>query len=178
MNKAFKIILFFLLINNPLFGQEFDLQKDNVEYLIKLDSTKKVTNKILLIKEKILRDKIFIPDSCISISKTTGYKFRYSFLCNKWKNKSGKDCGKKILHYIFYKKGKEMMQLEETLKPNSTQILDFLNENNIDKIVNFDPKMSTIFGSIGEETNTIVIYTNDRTLKKIIKKYRKQKNVG
>ena len=71
-----------------------------------------------------------------------------------------------------------MMQLEETLKPNSTQILDFLNENNIDKIVNFDPKMSTIFGSIGEETNTIVIYTNDRTLKKIIKKYRKQKNVG
>jgi hypothetical protein len=177
MNKVFTII-FILLIYNPLFGQELDLQKDNIEYLVKLDSTKNVSNKIVLIKEKLLRDKTFIPDSCISICNIAGNKFRYSSLCNKWKNQSGKECGKKILHYIFYKKGKEMIQLEETINPNSKQILDILNENNIEKIVNFDPKMSTIFGSSGDGTNTIVIYTNDKTVKKIIKKYRKQKNVG
>jgi hypothetical protein len=178
MNKTFTIILFFLFIYNPLFGQEFDLQKDNSEYLMKFDSSKNVSDKIDLIKEKLLRDKIFIPDSCISICNIEGYKFRYSSLCNKWKNQNGKECGKKILHYIFYKKGKEMIQLEETINPNSTQILDILNENNIDKIVNFDSKMSAIFGSNAEGTNTIVIYTNDKTIKRIIKEFRKIKNGG
>ena len=177
MNKVFTF-LFIFLICNSLLGQEFDLQKDNLEYLVKLDSTKSISNKIVLIKEKLLRDKIFIPDSCISVSKIAGYKYRSSFLCNKWKSQSGKECGKKILHYIFYEKGKEMIQLEETVNPNCIQILDFLNELNIDKILNFDPKMSTIFGSSGEGTNTIVIYTNDYAIKKIIKKNRKHRNGG
>ena len=177
MNKAFTII-FILLIYNPLFGQEFDLQKDNSEYLVKFDSTKEVSDKIDLIKEKLLRDKIFIPDLCISICNIEGYKFKFSSLCNKWKTQSGKECGKKILHYIFYKKGKEMIQLEEAINPNSIQILNILNEKNIDKIINFDSKMSAIFGSNAKETNTIVIYTNDRTIKRIIKEFRKLKNSG
>jgi hypothetical protein len=177
MNKAFKII-FILLIYNPLFGQEFDLQKDNSEYLIKFDSTKDITDKIDLIKGKLLRDKIFIPDLCISTCNIEGYKFKFSSLCNKWKSQSGKECGKKILHYIFYKKGKEMIQLEEAINPNSLQILDILSKKNIDKIINFDSKMSAVFGSNAEGTNTIVIYTNDRTIKKIIKEFRKLKNGG
>jgi hypothetical protein len=176
MNNTFTIILFLLSIYNPLFGQEIDLQKDNTEYLVKFDSTKNVSIKINLIKEKLLREKIFIPDSCVSISKMSGNEFKYTYFCNRWKNQSGKDCGKKILHYIFYKKGKEMIQLDETINPNSIRILDFLNEQNIDKIINFDSKMSTIFGSNADGTNTIIIYTNDRTIKRIIKEFRKQKN--
>lgn len=176
MNKTFRIILFLLSINNSLFGQEIELQKDNAEYLIKFDSTKNFSIKINLIKEKLLRDKIFIPDSCISICKMSGNELKYTYFCNKWKNQSGKECGKKILHYIFYKKGKEMIQLDETINPNSNKILDFLNDQNIDKIINFDLKMSALFGSNAGETNTIIIYTNDKTIKRRIKEYRKHKN--
>lgn len=176
MIKTFTIILFLLSIYNPLFGQEIDLQKDNTEYLVKFDSTKSVSIKINLIKEKLLRDKIFIPDSCISINKMSGYELKYTYFCNRWKNQSGKECGKKILHYIFYKKGKEMIQLDETINPNSNKILDFLNDQNIDKIMNFDSKMSAVFGSNADGTNSIIIYTDDKTIKKVIKDYRKYKN--
>jgi hypothetical protein len=176
MNKSFTIILFLLSIYNPFFGQEIDLQKDNAEYLVKFDSTKNGSIKINLIKEKLLRDKIFIPDSCISICKMSGNEFKYTYFCNRWKNQSGKECGKKILHYIFYKKGKEMLQLDEAINPNSFKILDSLNDQNIDKIMNFDSKMSAVFGSNAEGTNTIIIYTNDKTIKRIIKEYQKYKN--
>ncbi len=176
MNNTFIIILFLLLIYNPLFGQEIDLQKDNNEYLIKFDSAKNVSVKINLIKEKLLRDKIFIPDSCVSICKMSGNEFKYTYFCNQWKTQSGKECGKKILHYVFYKKGKEMIQLDETINPNSNKILDFLNEQNIDKIINFDSKMSAVFGNNADGTNTIIIYTNDSSIKRIIKEFRKQKD--
>jgi hypothetical protein len=176
MNKTFTIILFLLSIYNSLFGQEIDLQQDNTEYLINFDSTKNGYIKLNLIREKLLRDKIFIPDSCVSISKMSGNEFKHTYFCNRWKNQSGKECGKKILHYIFYKNGNEMFQLNESTNPNSKRILDLLNEQNIDKIINFDSKMSTIFGNNADGTNSIVIYTNDRKIKRIIKEFRKQKN--
>ncbi|MCU0350366.1 MAG: hypothetical protein MUF43_05980 [Flavobacterium sp.] len=176
MNKKKIIIFFFFLIYNSLLGQEIDLQKDNAEYLLKFESIKNFSSKKNLIKEKLLRDKVFIPDSCISINKIQGNQIKYTYFCNKWKSQSGKKCGKKILHFIFYKKGKEMIQLDETINPNSNKILDLLNDKNIDNIMNFDSKMSAIFGSNADETNTIIIYTNDKSIKKIIREYRKNKN--
>ena len=171
----FICLLSVLLFCNKSFGQECDLQKDNKNYLLNLNYSNSVSNKIIIIKEKLLRDRFLIPDSTYSVCVVGKHEFKYSALTNKWKNQYGNDCGKKILHYIFYKKGKDMIELDETLFPNNIQILEFLNQENVDKILNLDSNESkTLFGERGFETNAIIIYTNDKEIEKKILERRKK----
>ena len=147
------------------------MQQDNKEYLFQFDATNRIPEKLILIKEKLIRDKVVFPDSCRSTSKISEYKFVKTFLCNQWKYSNGEVSGKKILHFVFYKKGKLILQLDDFLYPVNSKIIEYLNQTNTYKIEKFDEDFTTaLFGTYGKDTNSIVIYTDDKKIKKLIKK--------
>lgn len=169
MQKYLKI--FFLLICFKAYSQECQLKKDNDDYLLKLDESDDKTFKINLIKEKVLRDRNYIPVQDTTVCNLQSDKFKYLMFYNEWKNKAGQNCGKKILNYVFYNKGKEMFEIDEVLYPGSMKILDYLNEKNVEKIINLNADYSSaLFGERGAETSAIVIYTNDKMIKRFILK--------
>jgi hypothetical protein len=168
MRFSFLILAYFVW--NFSFCQDFNLQADNKAYIASLDSCRSIATKLKLIKEKVLRDTVFIAKPTLMGCKTGGYSFSYTMFSNKWVDKNGTDAGKKILHVIFYKKGRKMMYLERKIEPNCLKILEQLNEKNIDDIKIFNAKESVIFGEIGSEMSSVVIYTTDRKVKKLIEK--------
>lgn len=175
MNKHLKFLII-LLITINCYSQECELQNNNVAYLLKFETMTNSSEKIQMIKEKLIYDKIFIPDLTTTKCNIEGHTFMYKNFHNKWKNENGENCGKKILHYVFYKKGKEMAKLDELLEPENSEILNYLNQKNIEKILVFDTNYSkTLFGENGVDTKSIVIYTNDKNIKKLITNIRRNK---
>ncbi len=172
------LTIFFLFICFKVYTQECQLRKDNDDYLLKLDESKDKTFKINLIKEKVLRDKNYIPIQDTTACNLQNDRFKYLMFYNEWKNEAGEKCGKKILNYVFYNKGKAMFEIDEVLYPGSMKILDYLNEKNVEKIINLNAEYSrALFGERGAETSAIVIYTDDKVIKRfILKESKKTKN--
>lgn len=171
-----RVFIFILscLVCNISFCQDFDLQDDNQKYIAALDSCKSISAKINLIRDKVKRDRVLIAVPDYYGCKMAGHSFNYTSFSNNWKDKNGNKVGKKIIHAIFYKKGKMMLYLEERINPNCFEIFNFLTDKNIDKITIFTTGESgAIFGGIGSETRSVVIYTNDRKIKKLIKRLSK-----
>lgn len=172
----YKLIVAIVLICFKVFAQDCELKKENAFFLKKFRAEKSVSEKLLLISEKLDEDLKYFPDSITTSCTFGGNKFVYHWESNRWKDASGNSCGKKILFYIFYKKGQYIFELNESLYPKSKAVLGFLNEKNINKIEVFEPDFSkALFGARGEEIELIVIYTDDKEIKKIINHFISQK---
>jgi hypothetical protein len=143
--------------------EKCSLEKDNFEYVLKIKNENSLTNKLELITNKIYRDTIYKPDS-------TYFKKR-GYFDNEYLDNLNKKCGKKVLHFVFYKKGKKTVQIDPLLLKENQNIFENMNLSNIEKIYYFekDGQAQSIFGTIASE-GVIVIYTNDRKIKKLINK--------
>ena len=160
-------------------AQNSELQEENLTLLEKFKIAQTVSEKLLLISEKLNADLKYMPDSISTYCNIGGNRFEYKWEVNHWRDSKGKPCGKKILFYIFYKKGKYMLELNESHYPDRKNILGYLNEKNVDKILILEAKYSRVlFGTRGDEIESIVVYSDDKKIKKNIEQIIKKENDG
>lgn len=164
-----KLILFFLLFISAIYSQNdnssnCNLQSENKLWKSQFKNSKSKSEKIELIKAKIISDSIyrkFKPRVVTSHSKT---------VFNKYVDVNDNDCGCKILFVLIYKKNNFLI-LDLNNKPELSKIIRELNASNITEIeFSFDIEISqSLYGENGK-CGFIHLTTKNRKIKKTIKK--------
>ncbi len=170
----FTLVIFLLTIHQGFSQQNLEkcsLEKDNHEFVLKLKNENSLANKLELITNKIYRDTIYKPDS-------TSFKNR-GYFYNEYRDSLNKKCGKKVLLFVFYKKGKKKVQIDPLLFKENQIIFENMNVSTIERIYYFEKngQSQAIFGTVASE-GVVVIYTNERKIKKLINKIKTSANSG
>lgn len=143
--------------------EKCDLEKRNSIWLEEINREKNDSIRILKIKEKINSDTIYKR----AIDKNL--IIRDSFLNFENVDSNGNLCGTKILFILYYKKRKSIyLNLEQN--PEYKEIVENLNVRNVNVyILNPTSGATAIYGVRGS-SGAVVLKTNDKNLKKLIKK--------
>lgn len=139
-----------------------DLEQKNAEWLASILKENNEFNKIYLIKKKIEADTIYPP---AIRKKITIHDSSLNF---EVKDKHENLCGIKILFILEYGKRKNI-KLDLYKNPGHKIILQNINSNNVASWILDKTAGLAIYGTNGS-SGVVLLRTNDRTLKKIIRK--------
>lgn len=139
------------------------LQENNKLWKIKYKKSENKNEKISLIKEKIQFDSLFTPF-------TPKIRIPHSAtITNEHIDNNGSKCGGKIL-FILYHKKMESIFLNLNEKPNLSSLVSKINTENIKQIDYLESETARAVYGTRAKYGVIILRTDDRNLKKTIKK--------
>jgi len=157
------ILVFGMTYAQENYTSDCDLQSENQLWKVQYEKAESKAERIELIKSKIKSDSIYEqsePKIKTAHSPT---------IFNKHKNKSGIECGCKILFILHYKKRRSIIvNLNE--RPELSIVVDKLNSENVEQIWSeFKNETAQAVYGVAGKCGFVQLKITDRKLKRLIK---------
>ena len=161
-------LLLLIVVSIDAFGQNSEpcaLKQDNENYILQLKAESDPVKQLAIIADKLHRDTLYKP------KETSTQYLRSTYL--DYIDEQTNSCGKKILHFVFFNRGEEMIKIDPLLLDEHQVVFEQINSSNLEMIYYFEKgvKSTAMFGAVAIE-GTVVIYTQDEKIKELIQLYK------